>query len=253
MILRRITEHVKNQNWFAVGIDFVIVVIGVFIGIQVANWNDERAFKVKETELLGELRRELEMSIRVTNQKREAISQVVTSGRRSLDFLASGNSCGSDCWLVLVDFFHASQWQPIDVNRSTYDEMRRQGLPRSREVIDAVEGYLAQNVNLVATHFVPPYRSLVRQLIPIDAQAYYWHNCYTLEDGAETYSIDCAAGVPAEVSANAIERIFANPAIEPHLTEWIGIMSSTPPDLAKQNQAAKRAIDAIDRELERRK
>ena len=29
MILRRITEHVKAQNWFAVAIDFVIVVVGV--------------------------------------------------------------------------------------------------------------------------------------------------------------------------------------------------------------------------------
>ncbi|MBT8472519.1 MAG: hypothetical protein KJN99_07930 [Marinicaulis sp.] len=43
MILRRITEHVKAQNWFAVFLDFCIVVIGVFIGIQVANWNAARA------------------------------------------------------------------------------------------------------------------------------------------------------------------------------------------------------------------
>ena len=34
MLLRRITKHIKEQNWFAVGIDFVIVVFGVFIGIQ---------------------------------------------------------------------------------------------------------------------------------------------------------------------------------------------------------------------------
>lgn len=40
MILRRITEHVKAQNWFAVGIDFVIVVVGVFIGLQVQQWAD---------------------------------------------------------------------------------------------------------------------------------------------------------------------------------------------------------------------
>ena len=33
MILRRITKHVKDQNWFAVGIDFIIVVVRVFIGI----------------------------------------------------------------------------------------------------------------------------------------------------------------------------------------------------------------------------
>ena len=30
MLLRRITEHVKTQNWTAVAIDFVIVVVGVF-------------------------------------------------------------------------------------------------------------------------------------------------------------------------------------------------------------------------------
>ena len=42
MMLRRIFEHVKTQNWFAVGLDFLIVVTGVFIGIQVANWNAER-------------------------------------------------------------------------------------------------------------------------------------------------------------------------------------------------------------------
>ena len=42
MLLRRITQHVQNQNWFAVFIDFLIVVVGVFIGIQVANWNAER-------------------------------------------------------------------------------------------------------------------------------------------------------------------------------------------------------------------
>ena len=40
MLLRRITEHLKAQNWFA--IDFVIVVLGVFVGIQVSNWNEAR-------------------------------------------------------------------------------------------------------------------------------------------------------------------------------------------------------------------
>lgn len=39
MILRRVIEHVRDQNWAAIGIDFCIVVIGVFFGIQVASWN----------------------------------------------------------------------------------------------------------------------------------------------------------------------------------------------------------------------
>lgn len=46
MILRRVTEHVKAQNWFAVGIDFVIAVVGVFIGTPVANWHGVRIDRV---------------------------------------------------------------------------------------------------------------------------------------------------------------------------------------------------------------
>jgi len=41
MLLRSVIKHVKTQNWFAVILDFFIVIIGVFIGIQVANWNEK--------------------------------------------------------------------------------------------------------------------------------------------------------------------------------------------------------------------
>jgi len=52
MILRRVTEHVKTQNWFAVGIDFLIVIVGVFIGIQVANWNATRLERLEEAAIV---------------------------------------------------------------------------------------------------------------------------------------------------------------------------------------------------------
>jgi hypothetical protein len=42
MLLRRITKPVKDQNWFAIGIDFAIVVSGVFVGLQVTSWNEAR-------------------------------------------------------------------------------------------------------------------------------------------------------------------------------------------------------------------
>ena len=42
MILRRITEHVKAQNWFAVGLDFVIVVIGVGVAMFGQQWLSDR-------------------------------------------------------------------------------------------------------------------------------------------------------------------------------------------------------------------
>ncbi len=43
MILRRVISHVRNQEWTAIALDFVIVVVGVFIGIQFSNWNQSRS------------------------------------------------------------------------------------------------------------------------------------------------------------------------------------------------------------------
>ena len=42
MVVRRIREHVATHNWFAVSVDLLIVVAGVFLGIQASNWNEAR-------------------------------------------------------------------------------------------------------------------------------------------------------------------------------------------------------------------
>lgn len=63
MLLRRMTRHVKDQNWLAVGLDFLIVVFGVFIGLQVSNWNEERGLTQKEAVVLEALSQDLEGAI----------------------------------------------------------------------------------------------------------------------------------------------------------------------------------------------
>lgn len=45
MLLRRIIAHFRKQQWTAIGIDFAIVVIGVFIATQVADWSAGEADK----------------------------------------------------------------------------------------------------------------------------------------------------------------------------------------------------------------
>ena len=63
MILRRLSEHVKDQNWFAVVLDFLIVVTGVFIGMQVNTWNSERQARAGEQKYLERLNQDLAVSI----------------------------------------------------------------------------------------------------------------------------------------------------------------------------------------------
>jgi len=63
MILRRVTEHVKAQNWFAVGIDFVIVVAGILIAFQITTWNEQRQQHAREQQYLGRIAAELDNTI----------------------------------------------------------------------------------------------------------------------------------------------------------------------------------------------
>lgn len=42
MILRRLSEAVRKQDWFTVAVETLIVVFGVFMGLQVNNWNEAR-------------------------------------------------------------------------------------------------------------------------------------------------------------------------------------------------------------------
>ena len=55
MLLRRITKHVKDQNWFAVALDFFIVVVGVLFAFQVTEWNGERADRIAERSAIERL------------------------------------------------------------------------------------------------------------------------------------------------------------------------------------------------------
>jgi hypothetical protein len=55
MISRRVAEHLKQQHWTAVAIDLVIVVLGVFIGLQVNNWNETRNERARERTYLERL------------------------------------------------------------------------------------------------------------------------------------------------------------------------------------------------------
>lgn len=63
MILRRIAEAIKRQDWFTVLVEVLIVVFGVFIGIQVANWNEDRKTRTEEQRFIAQLLKEINSEI----------------------------------------------------------------------------------------------------------------------------------------------------------------------------------------------
>jgi hypothetical protein len=58
MIFRRLAQNLLEQNWTTIAIEFVLLVCGVFLGIQAANWNETRRDHAREAEFLARLERD---------------------------------------------------------------------------------------------------------------------------------------------------------------------------------------------------
>ena len=253
MILRRITEHVKTQNWTAVGLDFVIVVVGVFIGLQVSNWNDVRGTRAAERAYLVELRTEVSANNMVVEDIRELSTITITAGESALGFLEDDTPCAQDCWRLLVDFFHASQVAVAPISLSVFEEMQRQGLPHSGPVKIAMKIYHV-GTGSRATIFqrLPEYREHVRGLIPLKAQRALWQDCHSNYNGRERYITDCPAGVSEAEASAILETIRAHPDMHRHLTYWIGLIVLDLGSTENQIEMGNSVIAAIDQELRTR-
>ncbi len=123
MILRRVIEHVKAQNWTAVALDFVIVVVGVFIGIQVANWNEMRAANARKTEIIAALVTDLKDAAYVQeNRQARAISDGLASWEAArargehpapFYFRIEGSDTAPNTWTVLQQMDIAGLFDPV--------------------------------------------------------------------------------------------------------------------------------------------
>ena len=125
MILRRITGHVRTQNWFAVALDFVIVVFGVFIGIQVANWNAERETNRRSAVFTERLKDDLRVEAWNYQIQTDYNEQVLANAQRAVDALTGKTPLSDEPLLVAA--YRATQFNGNSRRRATYDELSSTG------------------------------------------------------------------------------------------------------------------------------
>ena len=68
MIIRRMADAIRTQNWFTVIIEIFVVMIGIFLGLQVTEWNEDRKNQLLKQEYLMRLHGEVEGLIETNNQ-----------------------------------------------------------------------------------------------------------------------------------------------------------------------------------------
>lgn len=71
VFLNKIAVQLREQNWFALAAELVIVVVGVFLGLQAANWNEERQERKDEEVILTRLQAETATLLELVRNERE--------------------------------------------------------------------------------------------------------------------------------------------------------------------------------------
>ncbi|WP_428408921.1 DUF6090 family protein [Hyphococcus sp.] len=126
MILRRVIEHVKDQNWTAIALDFVIVVVGVFIGIQVSNWNAARADRETERIILSRLKSDFSQIVE-TEQHYLQIVERAEAGALALLDNATSDKLPEDTESLCAAMNPPRAFRPAPPPSATYEQLVANG------------------------------------------------------------------------------------------------------------------------------
>ncbi len=255
MILRRVMEHVRRQDWFAVFLDFVIVVAGVFVGIQVANWNaalaTDRQSKSVTARLLADLRDEA-WSYRLLV---EYSGDVLANAERALAALEGRLARNDEALLVAA--YRATQYREPRRRRSTYDELISTGaigLIRDRALRDtAVRVYTTPMFDNIAREGAGSrYREAFRMTVPVEVQRALRNSCgdHDIRVGDYKVIVDsldypCTTGLPPAVLTEAADGLRANTALTALLRLRIADIETRRADMIANNPDIRDGLGAI--------
>lgn len=127
MILRRLTEHLRSQNWFAVGLELIVVVVGIFIGLQADAWMSAKRDRALEVEYFERLLSDMEESVLAQQSNIETFDDSTAS----IDYIAqlqrSGTFEGYDEDRLIQGLNSVGWVAPPSTNMVTVRELQSTG------------------------------------------------------------------------------------------------------------------------------
>ena len=253
MLLRRVIEHVKAQNWTAVALDFVIVVVGVFIGIQVANWNDGRQLRQTTQTYYERLIDDLE-SERTTQRELTAYyRQVKQHGLATLERLESGQIAATERFFI--DAYQASQVRTYTPQNATYNELLSAGIAGAIPDADLrarlANYYLTLKNSERVQAETTPYRTNLRTYMPYNLQALVRDRCkeefFVQDDGmfAVDLSDDCTLNADTQLLEKSLTALEAYDEMEMELGRHLSDIDLKLTSLAIYERATAKTLEAL--------
>jgi hypothetical protein len=167
MILQRISENVRSQNWFAVAVEFIIVVVGVFMGLQVQDWNEARKARIQEQGLLSRLHVETLELLETQREELMGLSERAVF-RRPPDELPVLDE------MLSTGRFDVLQDEDIKEHLRNYVLFRARGRAYYQEATNELFRLHSRFPNLIAIGRVPIEAGLVEGWARLSGEGFRW-------------------------------------------------------------------------------
>lgn len=246
MVIRRIREHVATHNWFAVAVDVLIVVLGVFLGTQVNNWNQDRLDGARAGDYRKRLVDELDFNAR-------QYAQQIAYYRRSRDY-GQAALAALEGRKALVDrdsviaAYQLTQTDTTKTKTNVYDQMSADGLvdrlgdDELQQI--ATDFYLSTEVAQRSLQSIYPYRTMLREVMPYPLQMRIREACgdrnvyYKNRLVGVATVFPCRMTIPPAEAAQTARQLKSTPDIRRQMTRYLASIDEILDNLSVAHEQA---------------
>jgi len=136
MIVRRFATALRRQEWATVTIEFLIVVAGIFLGLQADDWNRSRVLALEERDLLIDLHREIEISIEVQVGFNQRLGSWLAGTKSVIDALDNQTLDDLDDQEVVFGLISSTWSPPFNFPTRVLEKYDRAGGLQALEIAD---------------------------------------------------------------------------------------------------------------------
>jgi Family of unknown function (DUF6090) len=127
MIIKRLADGFRIQDWFTVVVEVLIVVVGILIGLQIDDWNQARIDREEEAYYLERMAHDLELSIARAEGSIGYLEKLSLDTSVILNSLLTCQLAESDENTFANGLHRLAKFNPPSLYTNTYTEMKDTG------------------------------------------------------------------------------------------------------------------------------
>lgn len=124
-MFRQVIAQIRRQDWMAVAIELIVVIVGVFIGVQASNWNEQLETDQRAAVFTEHLKSDLRQEAWMYEMLVGYYNQVLVNAKRAADGLTGTANLSDEALLVAA--YRATQYYSYTRYSATYDELTSTG------------------------------------------------------------------------------------------------------------------------------